>query len=69
MNDQWHAEHRPGELLVRFLITDIQERLTALEKQVEQGRIGRRYHHYRMRWLKHDYEHLEGVARQWGFKV
>jgi len=60
---------RPGEMLVRFLITDVQERLTELEKQVEQGRIGLRYRRYRLRWLKKDYEHLEQVARRWGFKV
>ncbi len=60
---------KPGEKLVRTLIAELNERLSTLEKQAAAGRIGPLYHRYRMRWLHRDYDKMERIARQWGFKL
>lgn len=60
---------KPGEKLVRTLIAELNERLSALEAKTAAGAVGPRYHRYRMRWLRREYDKLETVARGWGFKV
>ena len=60
---------KPGEKLVRTLIAELNERLSTLEKQTAEGRIGPLYHRYRLRWLHRDYDKMESIARRWGFKT
>ena len=59
---------KPGELLVRHLITDIDERLKALQAAATAGKLGPRVVRARLRWIHQDYDHLVTVANRWGFK-
>ena len=60
---------KPGELLVRHLITDIDERLKALQAAATAGKRGPRYWRYRLRWLRHDFDRTAEIARRYGFKI
>ncbi len=60
---------KAGEKLVRTLIAELNERLSTLEKQTAEGRIGPHYYRYRLRWLRRDYDKMESIARRWGFKT
>jgi len=58
-----------GEMLVRHLITDIDERLKALQASAAAGKLGPRTLRARLRWLHEDYDKLVLVARRYGFNV
>ena len=60
---------KPGEKLVRTLMSELNERLGILESAVAAGRIGSRYWRYRHRWISADYERLRKIANRYGFKV
>ena len=60
---------RPGEKLVRTLLTELNDRLTTLEQLAAAGRIGQRYWRYRHRWISADYERLRSIAQRSGFDV
>jgi hypothetical protein len=60
---------KPGEKLVRTLMSELNERLGILERAVAAGRIGSRYWRYRHRWISADYERLREIANRYGFKV
>ena len=60
---------KPGEKLVRMLLTELNDRLTTLEQLAAAGRIGQRYWRYRHRWISADYERLRVIAQRYGFDV
>jgi hypothetical protein len=60
---------KPGEKLVRTLLTELNDRLTTLEQLAAAGRIGQRYWRYRHRWISADYERLRVIAQRYGFDV
>jgi hypothetical protein len=60
---------KPGEKLVRTLLTELNDRLTTLEQLAAAGRIGQRYWRYRHRWISADYERLRRIAQRYGFDV
>jgi len=62
-------EHKLGESLIRTMIDELAERVIALERQQESGSIGKRVAHYRLRWIRNDYNKLVTLARRYGFKV
>ena len=60
---------KPGEKLVRTMLTELNDRLTTLERLASAGRIGQRYWRYRHRWISADYERLRKIAQRYGFDV
>ena len=60
---------KPGEKLVRTMLTELNDRLTMLERLAAAGRIGQRYWRYRHRWISADYERLRVTAQRYGFDV
>jgi len=54
---------------VRTMLTELNDRLTMLERLAAAGRIGQRYWRYRHRWISADYERLRKIARRYGFNV
>ena len=60
---------KPGEKLVRTMLTELNDRLTTLERLAAAGRIGSRYWRYRHRWISADYERLRKIAQRYGFDV
>ena len=60
---------KSGEKLVRTLLTELNDRLTTLERLAAAGRIGQRYWRYRHRWISADYERLRSIAQRYGFDV
>ena len=60
---------KPGEKLVRTLMSELNERLGILERDVAAGRSGSRYWRYRHRWISADYERLRKIAQRYGFDV
>ena len=60
---------KPGEKLIRQLIAELNTRLAELERQTAAGKISAHYHHYRLRWLREDYNKLEGIAKRCGFNT
>lgn len=60
---------KPGEKLVRSLITELDGKLKAVEAGQATHRLGPRTVRARTRWLREDYDKLVVIARRWGFKV
>jgi len=60
---------KPGEKLVRTMLTELNDRLTTLERLAAAGRIGSRYWRYRHRWISADCERLRKIAQRYGFDV
>ena len=60
---------KPGEKLVRAMLTELNDRLTTLERLAAAGRIGQCYWRYRHRWISADYERLRKIAQRYGFDV
>jgi hypothetical protein len=60
---------RPGEMLIRTKIAELDARVQKLAEQMTSGLIGPRVARARRRWVHQDYAKLTKLARHYGFNV